>query len=62
MTRGELVAELLGVWEESAQKMERDGDTAAAVEVRTAIAVLEKTYTASEMGVGPDLSYEEKHD
>jgi len=62
MTRGELVAELLGVWEESAQKMEREDRVRAATELRTAISVLEKTYTAQEMGIGPDLDYEEKHD
>jgi hypothetical protein len=62
MTRGELVAELLGVWEESAQKMEKEGSTHAAGEVRTAISVLEQTYTAQEMGIGPDPDYEEKSD
>ena len=62
MTRGELVAELLSVWEESAQNLIRSGLLRAAGNVRTAISVLETTYTAAEMGVGVDLAYEEKHD
>lgn len=62
MTRGELVAELLGLWEESAQRMEKEGSTRAAGNVRTAISVLEQTYTAQQMGIGPDLDYEEKCD
>jgi len=62
MTRGELVAELLGVWEESAQKMEAEGSTKAAAEMRTAISVLEQTYTAQEMGINSDLSYQENDD
>lgn len=62
MTRGELVAELLGVWEESAQRMEKEGSKKAAAEMRTAISVLEQTYTATEMGISADMSYEERHD
>jgi len=58
MTRGELVAELLGVWEESVIKLEREGHHTAADEVKAAISVLEKTYTMGElMPSTPDRSY-----
>jgi hypothetical protein len=49
MTRGELVAELLGLWEESAQRMNADGYAEACKHVRIAIGVLERTYSAEEL-------------
>ncbi len=55
------MAELLQLWEGSAKRLEV-GRSDAAREVRTAISVLEQTYTAEEMGITADLDYEEKHD
>lgn len=49
MTRSELIAELLGVWEESAQYLAQENMKLAESEVRTAIKVLGKTYTHDEL-------------
>lgn len=51
MTRGQLVAELLGTWEEAASQLAQSGHHRAASSVRTAIRVLEKTYSGDELGV-----------
>jgi hypothetical protein len=61
MTRGELVAELLGLWEEKARLLETDGFDRAAGEVRAAISVLEKTYSGQEL-IANDQSYCESQD
>lgn len=63
MTRGELVAQLLGVWEESVLTLEGSGHFHAADEVKIAIAVLEKTYAMGElMPSTPDHSYDPRCD
>jgi hypothetical protein len=49
MTRGELVAELLGLWRKSAERLRAEKNTLAACEVETAIDVLSRTYTAQEL-------------
>lgn len=49
MTRGQLVAELLRLWEGSAKRLESEKSERAAKDVRIAISVLEQTYTAEEM-------------
>lgn len=52
MTRGQLIAELLALWEQSAQKLELEPYSKNAVqEIRTAISVLERTYSGSELGI-----------
>ena len=49
MTRGQLVAELMELWEQSVKKLETDGAYQAAGEVKTAVKVLEQTYSGQEL-------------
>ncbi len=49
MTRGEFVAELINIWEESAKTIEAEGHDIAAREMKIAIAVLKRTYAANEV-------------
>jgi hypothetical protein len=62
MTRGQLVAELLDLWEGSAKRLEAEKSDKVAREVRTAISVLEQTYTSEEMGITSNMTYQENED
>jgi hypothetical protein len=49
MTRSEFVSELIKIWQESAEVMQKDGYDTAALEVKTALRVLKQTYAVNEL-------------